>query len=112
VRKGAWHDLRKSPAGDERAGRARSAATSQGDQRAARCGEQSESLRRGGEREHLTEAASEAGLERGKGVSQLVKRFNIHGLAALSITVGLRHKPTYTSEQHTRKLAEVQREAN
>jgi hypothetical protein len=51
-------------------------------------------------------------LERGKGVSQLVKRFNIHGLAALSITVGLRHKPTYTSEQHTRKLAEVQREAN
>jgi Helix-turn-helix domain len=60
----------------------------------------------------FTEAASEAGLERGKGASQLVKRFNTHGLAALSITAGLRHKPTYTSEQLARKLAEVQRRAN
>lgn len=97
-------------AGDERAGRAKSATTSQGDQRAAGCGEQSES--RGGERESYTAAASEAGLERGKGVSQLAKRFYTHGLASLSITAGLGHKPTYTSEQHAPKLAEVQREAN
>src|SRR5947208_11715993 len=58
----------------------------------------------------LTEAAHEAGLKSGKGVSKLVKRFNTHGLAALSIAAGRGRKPTYTSQQHARMLAEVQRE--
>jgi transposase len=39
----------------------------------------------------------------------LVKRFNAHGLAALSIALGAGRKPTYTSEQHARIIAEVQR---
>jgi hypothetical protein len=47
----------------------------------------------------LTEAAHEAGLKSGKGVGQLVKRFNARGLAALSIAAGRGRKPTYTSEQ-------------
>ncbi len=58
----------------------------------------------------LTEAAQEAGLKSGKGVGQLVKRFNTGGLAALSIAAGRGRKPTYTSEQHARIVAEVQRE--
>ena len=58
----------------------------------------------------FTEAAHEAGLKSGKGVGQLVKRFNVGGLAALSIAAGRGRKPTYTSEQAARILAEVQRE--
>ncbi len=58
----------------------------------------------------LTEAAHEAGLKSGKGVGQLVKRFNAGGLAALSIAAGRGRKPTYTSEHAARILAEVQRE--
>ena len=58
----------------------------------------------------FTEAAHEAGLKSGKGVGQLVKRFNAHGLAALSIAAGRERKPTYTSEQQARILAEMQRE--
>jgi transposase len=58
----------------------------------------------------LTEAAHEAGLKSGKGVGQLVSRFNTHGLAALWIAAGRGRKPTYTSEQQARILAEVQRE--
>ncbi len=58
----------------------------------------------------FTEAAQEAGLKSGKGVGKLVKRFNTGGLAALSIAAGRGRKPTYTSEQHARMLAEVQRE--
>jgi transposase len=42
-------------------------------------------------------------------VSKLVKRFNAHGLSALSIAAGRGGKPTYTSEQRARILQEVQR---
>jgi transposase len=58
----------------------------------------------------FTEAAHEAGLKSGDGVGKLVKRFNVSGLAALWIAAGAGRKPTYTSEQHARILAEVQRE--
>jgi transposase len=57
----------------------------------------------------LMEAAHEAGLKSGKGVGQLVKRFNAQGLAALLIAAGRGRKLTYTSEQQARILAEVQR---
>src|SRR5215467_7541803 len=60
----------------------------------------------------FTEAAREAGLKSGDGVGKLVKRFNQHGLAALQIAAGAGRKPTYTSEQRARILAEVQREPN
>ncbi len=59
---------------------------------------------------HFAEAAHEAGLKSGDGVSKLVKRFNAHGLAALGIAAGAGRKPTYTSAQHARIVAEVQRE--
>jgi transposase len=56
-----------------------------------------------------TLAAREAGLKSGDGVGKLVKRFNAHGLAALSIAAGAGRKPTYTSEQRAHIIAEVQR---
>jgi transposase len=58
----------------------------------------------------LTVAAQEAGLRSGKGVGQLVKRFNAQGLAALWIAAGRGRKPTYTSEQQACIVEEVQRE--
>ena len=58
----------------------------------------------------FTEAAHEAGLKSGRGVGKLVKRFNAHGLAALWVAAGAGRKPTYTSEQRARIVAEVQRE--
>jgi transposase len=58
----------------------------------------------------FTQAAHEAGLKSADGVGKLVKRFNEHGLAALSIAAGAGRKPTYTSEQQARILAEVQRQ--
>ena len=57
----------------------------------------------------FTQAAHEADLKSGDGVGKLVKRFNAHGLAALSIAAGRGGKPKYTSEQKARILAEVQR---
>lgn len=57
-----------------------------------------------------TLAAREAGLKSGDGVGKLVRRFNVRGLGALSIAAGAGRKPTYTSEQHIRIVAEVQRE--
>jgi transposase len=57
----------------------------------------------------FTQAARRAELKSGDGVGKLVKRFNIHGLAALSIAGGRGGKPIYTSTQRARVLAEVQR---
>lgn len=57
----------------------------------------------------FTQAAHEAGLKSGDGVGKLVKRFNEHGLAALSIAAGAGRKPIYTSQQQARILAQVQR---
>jgi transposase len=56
-----------------------------------------------------TAAAQEAGLSR-EGVSQVIKGFNQRGLDILSIAPGRGRKPTYTSEQQGRILAELQRE--
>jgi transposase len=55
------------------------------------------------------EAAKQAGYRSNDTVSRLVSRFNRRGLAALSIADGRGCKPTYTSEEHMRILAEVQR---
>ena len=55
----------------------------------------------------FAQAAREAGLKSGYGVSKLVKRFNEHGLSALSLASG--RKPTCTSAQQARILTEVQR---
>jgi len=56
-----------------------------------------------------TEAAIVAGYKSNDTVSRLVSRFNQRGLLALSIAAGRGRKPTYTSTQQTRVLAEVQR---
>lgn len=56
-----------------------------------------------------TEAAKVAGYKSNDTISQLVSRFNQRGLVALSIAAGRGRKPTYTSAQQTRILAEVQR---
>lgn len=55
-----------------------------------------------------TAAGQEAHVSR-QAVTQMVKRFNQRGLAALSIAAGRGSKPTYTSEQQARIMAEVQR---
>jgi transposase len=56
-----------------------------------------------------TEAAKEAGYQSNDTVSQLVSRFNQHGLSALGIAGGRGRKPTYTSSQQAQILREVQR---
>jgi transposase len=60
--------------------------------------------------QNFAEAAGQAGLKSGYGVSKLAKRFNEHGLSVLTIAVGRGRKPTYTSQQQALILAEVQRE--
>jgi transposase len=57
----------------------------------------------------FTEAGKQAGMSR-EGVSQLVERFNQRGVGVLLIAAGRGRKPTYTSEQQTRILVEMQRE--
>lgn len=57
----------------------------------------------------FSQAAATAGFKERKSVSRLVRRFNAHGLAALSIADGRGRKSTYTSEDHARIVAEVQR---
>lgn len=56
-----------------------------------------------------SEAAIVAGYTSNDTVSRLVSRFNQRGLLALSVAAGRGRKPTYTSTQQTRILAEVQR---
>jgi len=56
-----------------------------------------------------TKAAIVAGYTSNDTVSRLVSRFNQRGLLALSVAAGRGRKPTYTSTQQTRILAEVQR---
>ena len=55
-----------------------------------------------------TTAGLEAQVSR-QAVTQMVNRFNQKGLSALSIVPGRGRKPTYTSEQQARIVAEVQR---
>ena len=62
------------------------------------------------EKQTFSQAAATAGFAEARSVSQLVKRFNQQGLAALLIASGRGRKPTYTSEQRERILQEVQRE--
>lgn len=54
-------------------------------------------------------AARQAGLKSGYGVSKLAKRFNEHGLQVLTIAIGRGRKPMYTSQQQALILTEVQR---
>jgi transposase len=56
-----------------------------------------------------TQAAREAGFKSGDSVSQLVERFNQHGLAALLIAPGRGRKETYTREQRERIVQEFKR---
>ena len=60
-------------------------------------------------KQSFPQAARVAGFKEARSVSELVERFNEHGLAALSIAAGRGRKPTYTSEQQARIIAEVQR---
>src|SRR6266699_3033197 len=60
-------------------------------------------------KQSFPQAASTAGFAEARSVSELVERFNEHGLAALSIAAGRGRKTTYTSEQQARILQEVQR---
>lgn len=55
------------------------------------------------------EAAEVVGYRSNDTISRLVSRFNQRGLLALSIAAGRGRKPTYTSTQQARILAEVQR---
>ncbi len=56
-----------------------------------------------------TQAAREAGYKSGDSVSQLVERFNQHGLAALLIAPGQGRKETYTPLERERIMQEFRR---
>lgn len=56
-----------------------------------------------------TQAAREAGYQSGDSVSQLIERFNQHGLAALHIAGGRGRKAQYSAAQRDRILTELQR---
>jgi transposase len=58
----------------------------------------------------FTDAAGKAEYKSGDSISQLVERFNRQGLEALLIAPGRGRKPTYTSEQRARIVAQVWRE--
>lgn len=60
-------------------------------------------------KQSFPQAALVAGFAEARSVSELIERFNEHGLAALSIAAGRGRKATYTSEQQARILAEMQR---
>jgi transposase len=60
-------------------------------------------------KQSFAQAAGMAGFKEARSVGKLVKRFNAHGLAALSIAAGRGGKPIYTSVQQARILAAVQR---
>src|SRR5258707_4412744 len=55
------------------------------------------------------DAARQAGYREADSVSQLVARFNQHGLAALDIARGRGHPPTYGPAERARILAMLQR---
>jgi len=55
-----------------------------------------------------TASGQEANLSR-QAVTQVVRRFNQGGLAALHIAAGRGRKPTYTCQEQARIMAEVQR---
>lgn len=57
----------------------------------------------------FTDAAKDAGYKSGDSISQLVERFNQHGLGALLIAPGRGRKPTYTPLERAQILATVQR---
>ena len=54
--------------------------------------------------EPFTVAAALSDFKSADSVSQLIERFNQHGLAALSIAAGRGRKPTYTSSQRQQIL--------
>jgi transposase len=56
-----------------------------------------------------TQAAQAAGYKSGDSISQLVERFNQHGLAALHIAAGRGRKVTYTPDQRERIIQELKR---
>src|SRR5438270_12369064 len=62
-------------------------------------------------KQSFPQAASVAGFAQARSVSELLERFNEHGLTALSIAAGRCRKTAYTSDQQAPMLAEVQRTA-
>ena len=54
-------------------------------------------------------AAQQAGLQSGTTMAELVRRFNQHGLGALSIAAGRGRKPTYDVAARARIVATAQR---
>jgi transposase len=57
----------------------------------------------------FTQAARQADFKSGDGVMLLVKRFNLHGLAALDIASGRGPKPVYHSVEHQMVIETLKR---